>query len=208
MSSILEALRELESNRAPAPERTATPILPPPTPPPQGIGLFMQAMAGLAVGGFVFGGYLLAQRWVIPAGGGAPAASASPFTSSAASAPAASADRPAWLDHAEAPKARVDRTQAEPARRTDTTGGGPQADRVEPPAAAEPRPSRPARQLEVESINHSGVVSQRSATLRINGRRVTLGQRESADGVEVQLITPDGVYVQRGGDVFLVTPSR
>jgi hypothetical protein len=58
----------------------------------------------------------------------------------------------------------------------------------------------------VESIDLAGGAGQRSATLRINGRRVTLGQRESADGVEVQLITPDGVYVQRGGDVFLVSP--
>ena len=205
MSSILEALRELESTRAPAADRAATPVLPPPAPAPQGIGFFMQTMAGLAVGALVFGGYLLTQRLVVPRAGDSEVTP----SRAAPAAPAVNPERPAWLDKVEPPQARIDRGSSEPARRpepaaaSEPTASAPSA--VVPPS--ESRSSRPTRQVEVEAIHYSGVVSQRSATMRLNGRRVTLGQRESADGVEVQLITPDGVYVQRGGDVFLVTPS-
>jgi hypothetical protein len=205
MSSILEALRELESTRAPAADRAATPVLPPPAPAPQGTGFFMQTMAGLAVGALVFGGYLLVQRVVVPRPGDATPSRATPAP------PVVGLERPAWLDQVEPPQARVDRKSSEPARRPEpapaSAPSGPAGASSAAVQPSESRPSRPARQVEVEAIHYSGVVSQRSATMRLNGRRVTLGQRESSDGVEVQLITPDGVYVQRGGDVFLVTPS-
>jgi hypothetical protein len=42
----------------------------------------------------------------------------------------------------------------------------------------------------------------------VNGRRATLRQRESLGGVEVQLIMADGVYLQRGADVFFVARPR
>jgi hypothetical protein len=44
--------------------------------------------------------------------------------------------------------------------------------------------------------------------MRVHGRRVSLRQRESVDGIEVQLIMPNGVYVQRGGEVYLLPLSR
>jgi hypothetical protein len=44
--------------------------------------------------------------------------------------------------------------------------------------------------------------------MRVHGRRVTLRQREGVDGIEVQLIMPNGVYVQRGSEVYLLPISR
>jgi len=37
---------------------------------------------------------------------------------------------------------------------------------------------------------------------------VTLREHESAHGIEVQLIQPDGVYVRRGAEVFMLAPRR
>jgi hypothetical protein len=44
--------------------------------------------------------------------------------------------------------------------------------------------------------------------MRFKGRRVTLRQREAIDGIEVQLIMPNGVYVQRGTETYLLPLSR
>jgi len=44
--------------------------------------------------------------------------------------------------------------------------------------------------------------------MRFKGRRVTLRQREAIDGIEVQLIMPNAVYVQRGAETYLLPLSR
>jgi hypothetical protein len=64
------------------------------------------------------------------------------------------------------------------------------------------------RSLQVESVEYDVPAARRSVTLLLNGDRVTLREGESADGVSVQLITPDGAYLQRGGEVFLAAPRR
>jgi hypothetical protein len=64
------------------------------------------------------------------------------------------------------------------------------------------------RSFQVESVEYNVPAARRSVTLRLNGDRVTLREGESADGVSVQLITPDGAYLQRGSEVFLATPPR
>jgi hypothetical protein len=62
--------------------------------------------------------------------------------------------------------------------------------------------------LQVESVDYDVPAARRSVTLLLNGDRVTLREGESADGVSVQLITADGAYLQRGGEVFLAAPRR
>jgi len=58
------------------------------------------------------------------------------------------------------------------------------------------------------SIAYSLDVMHRAATLRIEGRPVTLHQGESASGLEVQLILPDSVYLRSGGEIFAVDVGR
>ena len=76
------------------------------------------------------------------------------------------------------------------------------------PAPAESKPATSGGQVAVEAISYAASPEQRVVTMRIHGRRVTLRQRESVDGVEVQLIMPNGVYLQRGGEVYLMPLSR
>ena len=58
------------------------------------------------------------------------------------------------------------------------------------------------------SIQYSDDSSRRRVVLRLDGGgAVTLRERESVRGVEVQLIQPDSVYVRRGTDVFVLAPS-
>jgi hypothetical protein len=45
------------------------------------------------------------------------------------------------------------------------------------------------------------------AQLVINGRGVSLGQGQSFDGVEVQLVLADTVYVRQGGNVLALKPG-
>jgi len=60
----------------------------------------------------------------------------------------------------------------------------------------------------VESISYSENGGARVATIRYHGRRVTLRQHETVGDIEVQLIMPNGVYVQRGGEVYLLPVTR
>jgi hypothetical protein len=76
------------------------------------------------------------------------------------------------------------------------------------PQVANTRTGGADQRVELEGIAYSANVDQRTATLRVNGRRATLRQRESLGGVEVQLIMADGVYLQRGADVFFVARPR
>jgi hypothetical protein len=60
----------------------------------------------------------------------------------------------------------------------------------------------------LESIRYAAAPEQRSVTLRLDGRRVTLRQGERSGGIEVQLIMDDGAYLNRGAEVFFAAPAR
>jgi len=219
VSSILEALRELEGDRPPATRRE----IPPPEKPSilQRLGgILIPILGGLAVGVVAFGIWAWGPR-------AAPSEPAPPVATATPPAPAAEAagpDRPAWLDTAEPPRARFGRNaapaaeRAVPADRPAPAGraASPPARAASDDAASAPAPAdTPAEkpgasggQVVVESISYAASPEQRIVTMRIHGRRVTLRQRESVDGVEVQLIMPNGVYLQRGGEVYLMPLSR
>ena len=223
MSSILEALRELEGDRPPAIRRE----LPPPEKPPgvarRASGALIPVLGGLAVGVVAFGIYAWGPR--VTESPVAPVAPIAPAATPAAPAPVAEtapAERPNWLDTADAPRAKVGRTA--------TAAPAPSAPAPAPPAErtataerpAEPPPARPAAaprddsdarpssggQVAVEKIDYSDNAAARVATIRFKGRRVTLRQRESIDDIEVQLIMPNGVYVQRGSETYMLPLSR
>jgi hypothetical protein len=111
------------------------------------------------------------------------------------------------------PQARVDKSLPAPPPRAAPLVP-PMARAVPPPAAAVPRDvpahetagdSSPVPGLQVQAISYSQVVGQSTVILQTAAARaVTLHEGESADGVEVQLIRPDTVYLRRGGDVFAV----
>jgi hypothetical protein len=200
VSSILEALRELESSRPPAPNAPRTTVTPvePPSTAHRAVDTLVPVVGGLAVGIVVFGAIIWGVSHVtMPTlDTSAPPAE----TPAPASAPV---ERPGWLDKAAAPRARVD--GAAPARATSREPETPAA--APAPAQSSAKPARGGASIVVESIGYSPNVPARTVTLRVNGRRVTLHQRESVDGMEVQLIQPESIYVQRGGDVFLMTPD-
>lgn len=199
MSSILEALRELESSRPAAPRTAVTPV-DPPSRAHRAIDTLVPVVGGLAVGIVVFGAAIWgASHVTLPA-------SAPVVPADAPAVESAPADRPAWLDKADAPRARVG---------SGASGALQRSAAREPPAEDDSTAAPPASSkrgggggIVVESIAYSANIPARSVTLRVNGRRVTLHQRESVDGMEVQLIQPDGIYVQRGSDVFLMTVDR
>jgi hypothetical protein len=224
VSSILEALRELEGERPPASRRD----IPPPEPPRKArkaLGAFIPIIGGLAVGMVVFGlwawGPNLAPTMAPPSSSSSPA----PVAGATASADAPAADRPTWLDKAEPPRARVTRgatppPASEPERSAAVERAAPPPpparrpttadDEGTPgPAADEPPPARGSGgQVAVESVAYAADAGARVATIRYHGRRVTLRQRETIGDIEVQLIMPNGVYVQRAGEVFLLPVSR
>lgn len=199
MSSILEALRELEGERPP----TARREIPPPEKPPgatrRAAGAFIPVIGGLAVGMVVFGLYAWGPHLV--AEPPAPGTTASPVAE-----PAGTPERPPWLDRADAPRARVDPGPAPAA--APTRAAGATAGTADDEPRDDPRPSSSGGQVAVEAIKYSDEVGARVATIRFKGRRVTLRQRESIDGIEVQLIMPNGVYVQRGAETYLLPLSR
>jgi hypothetical protein len=226
VSSILEALRELEGDRPPAIRRE----LPPPEAPPsvarRATGAMIPILGGLAVGIVAFGIYAWGPRVATPPTAVAPAAVApAPATPAAEAQPA---ERPNWLDTADAPRAKVGRTATaaptpapERAVAADRPAAAPPAKPAsDAVAAAAPRDEAPAEradsgsgassggQVAVEKIAYSENAAERVVTMRFKGRRVTLRQRESIDGIEVQLIMPNGVYVQRGTETYLLPLSR
>jgi hypothetical protein len=63
--------------------------------------------------------------------------------------------------------------------------------------------------VQVRTIFYAADIAERAVSLRIGGASpVTLHQGESARGVEVQLITRDGVYVRQGGSIFMISGRR
>jgi len=84
-----------------------------------------------------------------------------------------------------------------------------------PPPAATPRRTEPAvragnePRIQVGAIRYSQAPPERTVTLAIDGGTpLTLHQGESTGDLEVQLILPDGVYVRRGGHVWMVSADR
>ncbi|MGH7894034.1 MAG: hypothetical protein ACREQL_05150 [Candidatus Binatia bacterium] len=199
MSSILDALRELEDSR---PRTTGQKIASADVPsrPQQSVGTLIAVTGGLAVGAVAFGLLVWGSGILAPGRGGG--ASPAPDLQPSSPAPA----RPAWLDTADAPRARIDTGTSTSPERPVTGRAG--ADSTPEPARDERQAAPSSRQSALEFIAYSPNVSERAATLRLNGRRVTLHQRESAEGLEVQLIMPDRIYVQRGSEVFVMTPAR
>jgi hypothetical protein len=211
VSSILEALRELEGRRPPAgpTASVATPVEQ-----PTAVNRVAETL-GIAAIGLVLGalGFLL----FIGLSGlmRAPTSQDDPPPTSASEAPAAApaprgrgtgtdpvaAARPAWLETADPPRARVEpnapATPEEPVRTA--------AERPARQAGGAPTGAAP---VEIVGIDYSPDGARRAATLRLDGTVVKLHERESAHGVEVQLIERDGVYVRRGADVFMVAPAR
>jgi len=57
-------------------------------------------------------------------------------------------------------------------------------------------------------VHYSESRSERTATLRIDGSAVVLHEGETVQGIELQLVTADGAYVRRGGEVLMLSPSR
>jgi hypothetical protein len=202
VSSILEALRELEGERPVATRREIPPSERPRAGAPRAIGAFIPVLGGLAVGVLAVAAYLWSPVTVTsqpePASPAPPAEVAKPDASEPS--------KLAWLETADAPRAKVSRgpsaaPPAEPA--TAPADDLPASER----AGVKPAPAA-SGQVAVESIRYAANAMERVATMRIGGRRVTLRQRESVDGVEVQLIMPNGVYLQRGSEVYLIPYTR
>lgn len=196
MSSILEALRELEGSKpAAARSRAAWPGAPDEPAPAwrRAAELLGIVVVGLVVGGAGFGlvAWLGGPAEAPPAAGVAepPAAVApapEPPPALAATPPAQSAT-PEWLARLGPPQARVGTTPDEVDRRPPTTAGR-------------------ATGLTLLAVIWDDRRAARAVTLRIGGERVTLHEGEEALGVEVQLITREGAYVRRGAEVFMLEP--
>jgi hypothetical protein len=60
----------------------------------------------------------------------------------------------------------------------------------------------------VIAITYSPDASERTAALRVDGETRRVRQGDSVRGVDVQLITPDSVYLRRGKEIFAVDPER
>ena len=117
----------------------------------------------------------------------APASAAPP--SLAPAAPASPV--PGWLGRMGAPRGRVE--------------GGDDAQSAA--AADTPAPPRAAG-LSLVRVRYAESRAERTATLRIDGGSVVLHEGETADGIELQLVTPTGAYVRRGGEVIMLEQPR
>jgi hypothetical protein len=189
VSSILEALRELESQRPPAAQSIAVP------PEQAGAGHRAVEAVGIASIGLVVGIVAFLGFYGIFGMLGTAAPTDSPATTGT-DAPAAT--RPAWLERADPPRARLDPKSAP-------------ADAAPAEKPAKPRASQTsgAGRVAVVAVEYSPNPVERVATLRLDDETVVrLHERESARGLEVQLIQSDGIYVKRGGEVFMLAVSR
>ena len=192
MSSILEALRELEGTK-PSSQRSRAAWAAGETeerPPLRRAAELLGIVAfGLAIGGAGFTAFLFLgspgeteQAPAAPAGRAIGASGALPARAHSPTAPA-----PSWLDRMGPPRGRVDGAES-----TRSTGSGD--------AAATPRGTG----LSLVSVRYDDSRAGRSATLRIDGSPVVLHEGEIAHGIELQLVTPTGAYVRRGGEVLML----
>jgi len=95
-------------------------------------------------------------------------------------------------------------TSPPPAAPVRPAAPAPSVARPEPPlrSAGEPR-------IQVSGIRYSSSPPERAVTLEVDGGSpVTLHQGESMGELEVQLILPDGVYVRRGGHVWMLSADH
>lgn len=232
MSTILEALRELEGHPAAPP--------PPPEQPPWRDGSRRTAVviAVIAAATLVCGAVAL----VLALRSGMPVQTASAPAQPAAAPRTPPRMSPHIQQHAtstgERPIARIvagpSKTAPDPVPRADTiaraTAPPPAAVPVaEPPArpapppepavtriigappvqprretAALPRPAG-APHVRVTALSYADRAGERAVRLAVDeGIPVTLREGEAADGIEVQLILPDRVYVRYGANVFAV----
>ena len=210
MSSILEALRELEASKAPAAPGTS------PWTEERSRSRSALETLGIVAGGLAVGAAAFALViWFAgsafrdpaePPSGAPPGISASPAAPSPQAAePAAEPGAPpAWLGHAEPPRARV-APGASPSERMPSMSRAAQEPAPSPGAAS---PASDDSIVVVSSISYSPDSRRRSVTLRVGGTLATLREGQSMHGVEVQLILPGSVYVRRGGDVVVLEPER
>ena len=200
MSSILEALKELEGSK-PSSRRSrvawATASAEERTPLGRAAEVLGIVAFGLVLGGVGFGLvlWLGAPSGPTPATAPAPVAAQAPIAAPAA--PQALAPTPpappvpAWLARMGAPRGQV-----------------AEGDEVAPvPRADEPAAPRAAR-LSLVGVRYGESRADRSATLRIDGSPVVLQEGDTAHGIELQLVTPSGAYVRRGNEVLMLEPSR
>ena len=197
MSSILEALRELEGTKPKAqrsrvawasgaeersPMRRAAEIL--------GIVAFGLLLGGVGFALIVGLGPSDAPKASTPtvaATAPIPAPAAPPALAAAAPAPPV----PGWLARMGPPRGRVD--------------GGDDAASA---SSAEAPGAQRAAGLSLVSVRYGDSRGARTATLRIDGSPIVLHEGETASGIELQLVTPTGAYVRRGGEVLMLEPSR
>ena len=211
MSSILEALRELEASKGPAAPGTGT------WTEERSRSRSALETLGIVAGGLAIGAAAFALViWLAgPAvkgvaespGGAAPGSDAARPAAPPpqASEPAAgSAAPPAWLGRAEPPRARV-APGASPSESMSAASRAPQAP-AQPSGAASP--AQDDSIVAVSSISYSPDSRRRSVTMRVGGTLATLREGQSMHGVEVQLILRDAVYVRRGGEVVVLEPER
>ena len=211
MSSILEALRELEASKAPAAPGTGTW-----TEEPSRSRSALETL-GIVAGGLAIGAAAFALViWLAgptPKGVAESPGGAAPGSDAArpaapppqASEPAAgSAAPPAWLGRAEPPRARV-APGASPSESIPAASRAPQAP-AQPSGAASP--AQDDSVVAVSAISYSPDVGRRSVTMRVGGTLVTLREGQSTHGVEVQLILPGSVYVRRGAEITVLEPER
>jgi hypothetical protein len=202
VSSILEALKELEGNK-PSARRSriawATGAAEERTPLARAAEVLGVVAFGLALGGAGFGLvlWLGASGEPTPATPPVPTAVARPTATppSAVPPPLAPAppapSAPAWLARMGTPRGQVaDGDDARPAARAD--------DQVAPRAVG----------LRLVDVRYAESRADRSATLRIDGSAVVLHEGDTAHGIELQLVTPTGAYVRRGNEVLMLEPSR
>ncbi len=137
----------------------------------------------------------------------APVAKAVPQVPTPPSAATAAPQRPVAAPvPAPAPAERRSRaaTSPPPAAPVRPAAPAPSVARPEPPlrSAGEPR-------IQVSGIRYSSSPPERAVTLEVDGGSpVTLHQGESMGELEVQLILPDGVYVRRGGHVWMLSADH
>lgn len=196
MTSILEALRELEEERRRARTSRSVSVADAPPDPARPASLLYPLVAGLAVGVLAVG---LVVWWLTL---GARDDAPTPTPAAVETAPVSGNTGLGWLERAEAPEARVERAAA---ARSPVAADSPRSESI----AAAPAPSMGGRAgaVALESIRYAAAPEQRSVTLRLDGRRVTLRQGGRASGIEVQLILKDGAYLNRGSEVFFATPE-
>ena len=210
MSSILEALRELEASKSPATPGTGDWT-------DEGIRsrtsleTFGIIGAGLLLGAMAF----LLVVWLSAPSVPAPVEPAAPPAPSAVPPPAAAEQPggpatlpgapPAWLERAAPPHARV-APDASPSEREPSAPSAASAT-VRQPARPGAISATPA-DVAVTSISYSADGRRRSVTMRVDGQLATLREGQSAHGVEVQLILPAEVYVRRGADIVVLEPER